>query len=171
MSLSWSIPELLSYKAKGLNFDEEVVLPLELFRSDPEVRRLSPCEVKGAVEFAKRSLTFHLQIKGTMVLPCALTLADVPYPFSIDTSELFLLNGSKADSETDDFVHSVENDRIDLIPYLVEAILVEKPMRVISEQAAAEQELSGKGWSLMNGEQAKQKIDPRLEKLKNFFND
>ncbi|CAM3185277.1 YceD family protein [Sporolactobacillus spathodeae] len=171
MSLSWSVPELLKYKDEGLNFDEEVVLPLELFRSDPEVRRVSPCEVKGVVEFSKRSLTFHLHIKGTMVLPCAVTLVDVPYPFSIDTSETFLLYGSEPDFESDDDVHPVEDEQIELIPYLVEAILVEKPMRVVSDQVKTEKDLSGEGWSLMNEQKAKQQIDPRLEKLKKFFGD
>ncbi|MFT8317228.1 MAG: YceD family protein [Sporolactobacillus sp.] len=172
MSLSWSVPDLMNHKNEGLNFNEEIVLPLELFRADPEIRRLSPVHVEGTVEFSKKSLTFHLHIEGTMILPCAITLVDVSYPFKIDTSETFLLAGTDiGEEEADEFVHLIENEQIDLIPCLVEAILVEKPIRVVSDQAKAEEERSGDGWTLMTEKAAKQQIDPRLEKLKKFFDD
>ncbi|WKB34926.1 YceD family protein [Terrilactibacillus sp. S3-3] len=109
-------------------------------------------EVKGFVEFSKQSLTFHLWIEGTMVLPCALTLKDVDYPFHIHTSETFLLNASASINEADDeWVHEIKDDHIDLVPYIVEAILVEKPMRVVSEEAKAEPDNlpSGEGWELV----------------------
>ncbi|TGB00193.1 hypothetical protein E4665_00505 [Sporolactobacillus shoreae] len=171
MSLSWSVPELLQYRQEGFGFHEEVVLPLELFRTDPEVRKVSPVDVKGVVEFSKRSLTFHLQISGAMVLPCAVTLEDVDYPFDISTSETFLLAGAEdSDLENGEFVHEIENEQIDLIPYLVEAILVEKPMRVVSDKVKNEK-LSGNGWELVTDKAAAWRIDPRLEKLKKFFND
>ncbi|WP_100487586.1 YceD family protein [Sporolactobacillus pectinivorans] len=171
MSLSWSVPELLQHRQEGFGFHEEVVLPLELFRADPEVRNLSPVDVKGVVEFSKRSLTFHLQISGIMVLPCAISLEDVDYPFAISTSETFLLNGTEdSDLEKGEFVHEIEDEQIDLVPSLVEAILVEKPMRVVSERVRTEK-LSGNGWELVTDEMAARQIDPRLEKLKKFFND
>ncbi|WP_010631043.1 YceD family protein [Sporolactobacillus vineae] len=171
MSLSWSVPELLKHKHEGFGFHEEIVLPLELFRADPEIRSLSPVDVKGVVEFSARALTFHLQLTGTMVLPCAITLEDVDYPFEINTSETFLLAGAELEAsgqEDEGFLHYPEDDRIDLVPSLVEAILVEKPMRVVSAKAGAA-ELSGNGWELVTDETAKQRIDPRLEKLKKFF--
>lgn len=172
MSLSWSVPDLLSHKQEGLSFHEEVVLPLELFRADPEIRRMSPVDVKGVVEFSKRSLTFHLQIQGKMVLPCAVTLEDVDYPFKINSSETFLLSGAENAAEArGEFVHSIEEERIDLLPYLVEAIMVEKPMRVVSERAKADPDISGEGWTLVTEETSKQQLDPRLEKLKKFFDE
>lgn len=171
MSLSWSVPELLSHKHEGFGFHEEIVLPLELFRTDPEIRNLSPVDVKGVIEFSVHAMTFHLQITGTMVLPCAITLEDVDYPFEINTSETFLLAGEDhqaSDEEDEGFLHYPEDDRINLVPCLAEAILVEKPMRVVSKKAGSA-DLSGKGWELVTDETAKQRIDPRLEKLKKFF--
>ncbi|MCO7174606.1 YceD family protein [Sporolactobacillus kofuensis] len=169
MSLAWSIPELMQFRNEGLSFHKEVVLPLELFRADPEIRSITPVDVKGVVEFSKRSLTFHLQLQGQLILPCAVTLEDVDYPFQINTAETFLLSAGTEDETEGEFVHPVEGEQIDLIPYLVEAILVEKPMRVVSEKARAQSDLSGKGWTLVNEETSKQQIDPRLEKLKKFF--
>jgi uncharacterized protein len=171
MSLSWSISELLQFREEGLSIHEEVVLPLELFRVDPEIRSISPVDVKGIVEFSKRSLTFHLRLAGRMVLPCAVTLEDVDYPFQINTAETFLLSAGTEHEIEGEFVHHVEDEKIDLIPYLVEAILVEKPMRVVSEKASAQGNSSGDGWTLVDEETSKQKIDPRLEKLRKFFDD
>ncbi|MCL1630955.1 YceD family protein [Sporolactobacillus sp. CPB3-1] len=171
MSLAWSVPELMQFREDGLSFNEEVVLPLELFRADPEIRSLLPVNVRGIVEFSKRLLTFHLQISGKMILPCAITLEDVEYPFQINTAETFSLSAEAEDGAEGELVHHVEGDRIDLIPCLVEAIMVEKPMRVVSEKARAQAHLSGKGWTLVNEETSKQQIDPRLEKLKKFFDD
>ncbi|WP_332237480.1 YceD family protein [Sporolactobacillus sp. KGMB 08714] len=172
MSLSWSVPDLLQHKQEGLSFHEEVVLPLELFRADPEIRRMSPIDVKGVVEFSRRSLTFHLQIRGKMVLPCAVTLEDVDYPFKINSSETFLLAGAAEDPAVKgEFVHSIEEERIDLVPYLVEAIMVEKPMRVVSEKAKADLHITGEGWTFVKGGQSKRQIDPRFEKLKKFFDE
>jgi Predicted metal-binding, possibly nucleic acid-binding protein len=171
MSLSWSVPELLKHKHEGFGFHEEVVLPLEMFRTDPEIRNLSPVDVKGVVEFSSHSLTFHLQISGSMVLPCAITLVDVDYPFDITTSETFLLAGTDSGmpaEEDDGFLHYPKDDRIDLGPCLAEAILVEKPMRVVSKKAGSG-DLSGNGWELVTDESAKKRIDPRLEKLRKFF--
>ncbi|RYL95427.1 hypothetical protein EWI07_02690 [Sporolactobacillus sp. THM7-4] len=170
MSLSWTVPDLLQYRQEGFSFHEEVVLPLELFSADPEIRKISPVDVKGVTEFSKRSLTFHIQIKGAMVLPCAVTLEDVNYPFKINTSETFLLAGAEnVDESRGEFVYRIDEERIDLVPYVVEAIMVEKPMRVVSEKAKADPGFSGKGWSLMTEKASKDQIDPRLEKLKKFF--
>ncbi|MFT8871453.1 MAG: YceD family protein [Sporolactobacillus sp.] len=170
MPLSWSVPELLKHKNEGFHFQEEVVFPLEMFHEEPEIRRVSPCGVQGVIEYSRRALTFHLHIDGTMVLPCAVTLVDVPYHFAIDTSEMFLLAGCDSDEETGEFVHRIENDHIDLTPYLVEAIRVEKPIRIVSEQAETNKQ-SGEGWTLIDERQAERRIDPRLAKLKQLLDD
>lgn len=107
-----------------------------------------------------------------MVLPCAITLEDVDYPFKINSSETFLLTGAEeGEAARGEFVHGIEEERIDLVPYLVEAIMVEKPMRVVSEKAKADPDLSGEGWTFVAGSQSKQQIDPRFEKLKKFFDE
>jgi uncharacterized protein len=171
MSLSWTVPELLKHKQEGLAFHEKVHLPLELFQADPEVRKVSVVDVEGDVQFSKRSFTFYLTISGSMVLPCAVTLEDVDYPFQTHTSETFLLPGfDNSEAPEDTFVHRITDEQIDLVPYVVEAILVEKPMRVVSEKAKSAR-LSGEGWSLVTDQTKKQQIDPRLEKLKKFFDD
>ncbi|MTT32004.1 hypothetical protein GMB86_08265 [Terrilactibacillus sp. BCM23-1] len=173
MALKWTLSDLLKNKEEGYVVDETVQLPLDLFHVDPEIRQLSPIHVHGYVEFMRHSITFHLTIDGTMVLPCAITLEDVDYPFHIRTSETFLLSPNYRDEELDedDLVHTIEDDEINLTPYIVEAILVEKPMRIVSESAEKRANPSGEGWDLVSENEQKKMIDPRLEKLKKFFDE
>lgn len=171
MTFKWSVPELLQYKEEGMTLQETISLP-DLKSFDPEVRSVSPVKVEGIVEFDKQFLTFHLTISGTMVLPCALTLDDVDYPFHIHTSETFLLGSSiEIDEAPHEVVHDVEDNVIDLMPHIAEAILVEKPIRIISDKAKENPQLSGKGWQLVIEKEQENQIDPRLEKLKKFFNE
>ena len=173
MSLNWTVKELLQYKDEGFSIDEEVQLPDVLTR-DPEVRKLTPVHVKGFVEFNPAYLTFHLTVSGEMTLPCAISLQDVLYPFSIQTAETYPLKDEKEieiEETPVEVIHSVKSDDIDLNAALVEAILVEKPMRVISEKAMEAAKLEGQGWSLMTEKDKKEQVDPRLEKLKRFFDE
>ncbi len=173
MSLNWTVNELLQYKDEGLSLDETVNLP-EVIARDPEVRDLTPVHVKGFVEFNPAYLTFHLTVSGEMTLPCAITLQDVLYPFNIQTAETYPLKDEK-NLEIEDtpveVIHSLESDDIDLKNALTEAILVEKPMRVISEEARKAAKLEGQGWSVITEEDKKEQVDPRLEKLKKFFDE
>ncbi|TCP30480.1 uncharacterized protein EV207_1058 [Scopulibacillus darangshiensis] len=171
MTLKWTVPELLQYKHEGLTFQEKVSLP-DMKEIDPEVRSITPVDVQGVVEYAKQSITFHLTLVGQMILPCAITLEDVEHPFHIHTSETFLLDSSAEIDEADhEVVHDVEDNIIDLKPYIAEAIIVEKPMRVVSDKAKQQPKPEGEGWELVTEEERKNQIDPRLEKLKKFFNE
>jgi uncharacterized protein len=173
MSLNWTVKELLQYKDEGFSIDEKVNLP-DVTSRDPEVRKLTPVHVKGFVEFNPAYLTFHLTVSGEMTLPCAITLQDVLYPFNIRTAETYPLKDEK-DLEIEDtpveVIHSVEGDDIDLNAALTEAILVEKPMRVISEEAMKDARLEGQGWAMITEQEKKEQVDPRLEKLKKFFDE
>ncbi|MFC7392442.1 YceD family protein [Scopulibacillus cellulosilyticus] len=170
MALKWTVPELLQFKGEGLTLNETVDLT-DISSADPEVRNISPVHVDGIVEFAKGSITFHLTVKGEMILPDSVTLEDVNYPFHIHTSETFLLNHSVEIEEADhEVVHDVEENMIDLIPFIKEAILVEKPIRIVSDRNN-NPHYSGEGWDFVTEEERKNRIDPRLEKLKKFFDE
>ncbi|MBM7644247.1 uncharacterized protein JOD45_000440 [Scopulibacillus daqui] len=170
MALKWTVPELLQYKSEGLTLDETIHLT-DLPSLDSEVRGVSPVDVNGVVEFSKEAITFHLTIKGEMVLPDSVTLEDVNYPFHIHTSETFLLNHSAEIEEADhEVVHDIEENTIDLIPFIKEAILVEKPIRIVSDRNENPR-YSGEGWDFVTEEERKKRIDPRLEKLKKFFDE
>ncbi|HEX6923401.1 MAG TPA: YceD family protein, partial [Bacillales bacterium] len=66
-------------------------------------------------------------------------------------------------------IHDIEGEIIDLLPYVKEAILVEKPIRVVGENE--EPLSSGNGWEVVSEEQQKNRIDPRLKKLEKLLDD
>lgn len=92
---------------------------------------------------------FDLNLKGTMILPCARTLVDVKYPFSIDATENFTKVDYVASEEEEIFL--VDQEVLDLEPYIKENILLEVPVRVYSdEEQLSEAEDEGEGWENAN---------------------
>ena len=87
-SLQWII------KHKGtFDFEEEITFPCEMFEKYAHINGLKDVIVSGTgnLDTRDKRLYVDLNIKGTMILPCALTLEDVDYPFDIDSTEVFHL--------------------------------------------------------------------------------
>lgn len=114
--------------------------------------RLDDVKIEG--ELFKNSLgniELTVDVKGIMVLPCAITLKPVDYPFCIningEISELF--------QEFDEKQTNFQNT-IDIFPIIWENILMEIPMRVVSDDAYSDIKMSGDGWSFQTGEEKKE---------------
>ncbi|WP_026690013.1 YceD family protein [Alteribacter aurantiacus] len=165
--MKWSVQQLLSYKKKGLHIDESVDVS-DVKLTDREIREITPVHVKGEAVFSQDSVTFRLQIKGSMTLPCARTLNDVEYPFSIEANEIFKLDEWATFEEEDD-VHEVKDNTVDLLPYVRERILLEKPMQVFSDAKEGPAPVEGKDWEMVTPEEQEKKVDPRLKELEKFF--
>ncbi|HET7580930.1 MAG TPA: YceD family protein [Bacillales bacterium] len=163
--MKWTLGQLEQHKDTGLAFEETVDVS-ELKERDQEIREISPVRVAGHAVFeGEKKISFPLEISGNMVLPSSKTLEDVEYPFHLHTLEVFRLDSSIDDED----LHDVEGEMVDLLPYVKEAILVDKPIRVVGDN---EQPLSsGKGWEVVSENQQKNRIDPRLEKLQELLDD
>lgn len=172
MTLKWSIPDLLEHQRNGLTIDTTVSIE-DLKERDAEIRGVSPVRITGYVDFNRNAVTFFLTISGELTLPDALTLEDVIYPFRIQTSEMFHLTSRPLPDGVDEAneVHDVEAQTIDLLPYIQEAILVEKPIRVVGEESGKEASPSGNGWQFVTGTEQEGQMDPRFDKLKEWFNE
>ncbi|MDQ0231286.1 YceD family protein [Metabacillus malikii] len=167
--MKWTISQLHQLQSKGLSFDEEIDLS-DIVTSSQEIRNISPVTVKGRADISATKVTFHLTISGSMVLPCSRTLVDVNYPFSIDTTETFLLK--PADYDTDEDYYLVNGDVVDLIPIIKEMILLEIPMQVFCDDVTEDDNAapqSGKDWEVISEDENNNKIDPRLAELAKFF--
>ena len=88
------------------------------------------------------NIVLSVEVSGVMVLPCAVTLVPVEYPFSLII-----------DDEVEKLYENIgENpinlqNTIDILPIIWENILMEIPMRVVSPDAE-NVKLSGDGWKL-----------------------
>jgi uncharacterized protein len=168
--MKWSVQQLNTLKSKGIKIDEMVDVS-DLIKLNHDIRDISLVHVKGEGTFSNHSVTFPLEIKGEMVLPCSRTLADVSYPFQIETAEMFKLHDWIGFDDLDDEIHHLENDTLDLIPYIKQAILLEIPMQIFCEDMQGKALPKGNDWELLTEENKKERVDPRLADLSKFFDD
>ncbi|WP_028398903.1 YceD family protein [Ectobacillus panaciterrae] len=164
--MKWSIHQLNKYRSKGLTLDETVKFD-DVAGWNSEIRNVSPVRVTGRADLGASKFTFHLHIQGTMVLPCSRTLVDVPLPFDIETTEVFL--ASEEEYEADANIHYLQGEVLDLLPVIKENILLEIPMQIFSETASDGAPAKGQGWQVITEEGKAEKVDPRLAGLAKFF--
>lgn len=151
-------------------FDETLSFPSEMFHHLSQINGLNDVHVTGhgRMDAKNRQLYVEFQAKGQMILPCAISLENVDYPFDIQSSVTFAFYKP----EDDEDVVEVKRDTADLTPVVFQEIMMEVPMRVVKEGATLKTE--GQGWKVLNEEETSEDedyIDPRLAKLKDYFKD
>ena len=165
--MKWTLSQLQKYRSKEFPIDEMVNAD-EIMKIDSTIRQVSPMHITGKADIDSAKVTFHLTIKGHLILPCSRTLVDVNYPIHVDTTETFLLKD--IDYESEEEVHQVNGDVIDLMPIIHEIFLLEVPIQVFCEDSTEEgAPQSGKDWEVIHDQDKKGKIDPRLAGLAKFF--
>lgn len=134
--------------------------------SDTDIISLDNMKVNGYITCNMDDLyDIDVVVDGTMVLPCSLTLKPVNYDFSI-----------KIDGNIEEFLQEINEsskktqNTIDILPIIWENILMEIPIRVISEDAN-NLELQGDGWKVITEEDDGEELNPELQKLKDLFNE
>ncbi|MFX3622469.1 MAG: DUF177 domain-containing protein [Ectobacillus sp.] len=164
--MKWSIHQLNKYRSKELTFDETVDVS-DLKQLQADIRDISPVRVTGKADIGPGKFTFHLHITGTMVLPCSRTLADVTFPFDIETTEVFLASQTEYVADAD--VHYLQGEVLDLLPVIKENIILEIPMQIFSNEASDETPMQGQDWQVISEEKKTEKVDPRLAALAKYF--
>ncbi|QGH34413.1 hypothetical protein GI584_10410 [Gracilibacillus salitolerans] len=162
------IQKLNQSQGEPVSFREEVDIS-DIANLDNDIRRIEPVLVDGTARMDGDDITCDFQIQGTMILPCARTLVDVAYDFSIHAIETFTTSAYREEEE----VYLVNGEVLDLTPFIKENVLLEIPLRVFAddEKLEANTMKEGKGWTLVTEEEKSEKVDPRLEKLKSLLDD
>lgn len=124
-----------------------------------DVSKLDNVHINGEITLnALGDIYLSLEVNGVMIIPCAVTLKPVEYPFNIiiegDLSEISEENEEK-------FINS-----IDILPIIWENILMEIPMRVVSEGADISN-LKGDGWRVITEEE--ENVNSELSKLEELL--
>ena len=115
------------------------------------------CNIKGVItKNSLKEIVLDLNVKGTMILPCAITLKPTKLPYNIQ------INGSL--SELLDEIDEKFTNILDIFPIIWENILMEIPMRVVSPDAE-DIELKGDGWRLITEEEETSSPLAELEDL------
>ncbi len=160
----------MKQKDGRFSFDEMLSFPDEMFHNLSQINGLKDVNVTGLgrLDMKNRQLYVDFTIKGQMILPCAVSLENVDYPFTIDSSTVFAFYKPEEDED----VIEVKRDTVDLTPIVFQEIMMDVPMRIVKEGATLK--TKGNGWKVLNEEDIQQDedyIDPRLAKLKDYFKD
>lgn len=168
--MKWNLQWLVKQKDGHFDFDERLSFPSEMFHNLSQINGLKEVHVTGhgQLDMKNRQLYIDFQVKGQMILPCAVSLEDVDYPFEINSTASFAFYKPQDDED----VIEVKRDTVELTPVVFQEIMMEVPMRVVKDGATLKTE--GNGWKVLSEEDARQDddyIDPRLAKLKDYFKD
>ena len=118
--------------------------------SGTDLLKLDDVKING--EIFKNSLgniELNLEVEGVMVMPCAITLKPVNYPFNIEIS-------GEIEELMENFEENSTNfqNSIDILPIIWENILMEIPMRVVSDEAENSNiTKEGEGWKFVTEEE------------------
>lgn len=125
------------------------------------ILRLDNVNINGEISLSDEDYQIILNIKGTMILPCSLTLKEVEYPFNINIDN----NMSDLLEEIDKNSENTQNT-IDILPIIWQNVLMEVPIKVISADLG-DFKTSGDGWKIIT--EPETNINPELEKLKDLL--
>ncbi|MFR7592530.1 MAG: YceD family protein [Longibaculum sp.] len=168
--LKWNLQWIVKQKDGRFDFDETLSFPSEMFHNLSQINGLKDVNVtgQGRLDMKNRQLYVDFKVKGQMILPCAVSLEDVDYPFEIDSTAIFAFYKPQEDED----VIEAKRDMVDLTPVIFQEIMMDVPMRVVKEGATLK--TKGNGWKVLNEEDESRDedyIDPRLAKLKDYFKD
>jgi len=145
------------------NIDEYTLIDLNYSFSKEQLENsniieLNDLKVKGYI--TKNMDNFHLKVdvSGTMVLPCSISLKPTNYPFTLEIDEDF-------EETLQENLKNVANS-IDIFQIIWENILMEIPLRVVNSDLS-DVKTEGEGWQFITDKE--ERINPALEKLKDLL--
>lgn len=127
-----------------------------------DIMSLDDVNIKGYITSnSVDDYDLDVNVSGVMVLPCSLTLKPVNYRFETKIEG----NIDKLLGEINETLKKNQNS-IDILPIIWENILMEIPIRVVSDDSA-NLKLEGEGWKLIT--ESEKRLNPELQKLKDLL--
>lgn len=143
------LSEIMLKGSGELTFDSDFTISEELI-STTELIRLENLHVTGKViDLLEYGYEIDMDISGTMILPCSLTLEETPYEFKTHVNETI---------EKDEKI----TNTLDITDVLWDNIVLEIPLKVVNEKVKGN--FSGEDWEVKS-----EYINPELEKLKELY--
>ncbi len=156
--MRWTRTELL--KGSGhIDFEEDVEISDDVFAGMVLIHGVKDVQIWGSGYLDDENDT------GTMIVPDSITDEEIEVSFETDSDEVFVFGDTDEDG-----ARIVTDEVIDLLPAVIEDILLEVPLEVTD---AAEDDLQeGDGWKVYTEAEYEksrsEQIDPRLAKLMEF---
>ena len=146
----------------GIETSIEINEKLNIDVSNTEIIELKDVELHGNLTKDVEGYYINTVLSGVMTLPCSVTLKPLDISFSTEIEG----NIEELLEEIGIFDKKNENT-IDIFPIIWENILMEIPMRVVSDEIDTNS-LKGDGWQVVT-EEVTSSPNPELEKLKDLL--
>ncbi len=165
--MKWTLADLLQSNSGNVSFDEDIEINASAFANNSRINSVKDVHVSGHGYLDEEENRFYVQlnVSGTMMVPDAITNEEIEYPFETDSDETYVF-----EEVDEDGVRFVTNEVIELLPAIIDDIMLEVPLQVTN--ASENDYPSGDGWRVITEEEYQksqgQRIDPRLAKLKEF---
>lgn len=160
--------ELDRARISHISIDEDIDVS-ELVEQTDRIISISPIQIIGEAFYESHSsqLIIDVDLIGDMVVPCAISLKPVDLNIDLHYTENFAFDLEMANEFEGALV---ENEELDLVPYLIDAIMADIPLKVVHPDL--KEYPKGEGWAVYNEasyeEAKKEEIDPRLAILKEY---
>ena len=162
MKMNFELLRLKNDLDKNIPIDMTYSFPREMLDMT-DLLELNNVKIIGDLhKNALDDIILNVEVSGIMILPSAITLKPVNYPFNINIDG----NIEELMEEIDENSKKVENT-IDILPIIWENILMEIPMRVVESDADIST-LKGDGWRVIT-ENTKNEGNSGLAKLKDLL--
>ena len=146
----------------GIETSIEINEKLDIDVSNTEIIELKDTELHGTITKDSEGYYINAILSGIMTLPCSATLKPVDIEFNTE------IDGNIEDLLEEIGIFDKKNENtIDIFPIIWENILMEIPMRVVSDEIDTNS-LKGDGWQVVTGEVISSP-NPELEKLKDLL--
>ena len=133
-------------KLNNKNFvdvDEDITIPEEYLKGT-QIRGTKNIHITGRVNIdSYEDVQVNLEVTGTFILGCAITLDDVDYDFTSTIEENM--------GQFQEILNKRTN-YLDILPIIWENIVLEVPIRVVKE-GVKDINLHGNGWELVSNEE------------------
>ena len=165
--MKWPKSWLLQQPNGEFSFEETLTFDSDIIKSTRYLLGLKEVSIEGEGTYHRdtETLTLDFIIKGTMVVPCALSLEPVDYSFETTADVKYTFNPTLQNEE----ILVVKGMEIDIIPFVWELISLEIPLKVV--KPGAHIKTQGNNWEIksQDDDSSKKDLDPRLAKLNEFF--
>ena len=144
----------LNYKDK-IDIDEVIDYPIEYLKNS-DIKKLEKVKVNGFLaQNEVNEYVANLHVYGQMYLIDAVTLEEEPYDFDFNIDDVIPQNCIN------------EQNMLDIMEFLWQNIVLEMPIRYTKSDA---DNLKGDNWQVINEAADVEEIDPRMQKLYDYYN-
>lgn len=125
-----------------VELEGNIEIPSEYYKN-MDIRDIKSIQIDGILKITyDNELELNLDVSGEFILPCAITLDDVVYPFSTKIEYII--------GKFEDFYNKNKNT-LDILPFIWENIVSEVPIKV-TKPGMESHNIHGNGWELISSD-------------------